>query len=292
MRARSLWAKALAYAQYIVPHHGISRLVHRAARIPNSGAVQWAMRWYMRHYGVDLSEAQNNDLNAFADFNAFFTRALRPEARPMPDSATALASPVDGFVSELGSVVSGRLLQAKGRLYSLTDLLGGSYERAQVFEGGAFITLYLSPADYHRVHMPVAGQLREMVHIPGRLFSVSPASVAHIPGLFARNERVVNVFDTDYGPLALVMVGAINVGSMETVWASEVTPPRGRQITAIQYAGHQADRYPRGAEMGRFNLGSTVILVLPPDRVKWSPSLHAGQKVRMGQGLGELRPAA
>jgi len=280
--------RLLSLLQYPLPHHLISRILHRWSRSPRAPGQRAAMAWYVRHYRVDLSEALESDLDAYPTFNAFFTRALREGARPLPPDPAAVCCPVDGAVSQAGKIRRGRLFQAKGHLYGLTELLGGDPQRAKPFDGGAFATLYLSPSDYHRVHMPVAGTLREMVHVPGRLFSVSPATVRNIPRLFARNERVVCVFDTEVGPMALVLVGAINVGSIETVWAGEVTPPRAQRITATRYAteGEHAVHLARGAEMGRFNLGSTVIVLFGPDRVRWREGLEAEVRVRMGETLG------
>jgi phosphatidylserine decarboxylase len=274
--------------QYLLPQHSISRLVHRATRWPRMPLRRPLTRWFVRRFKVDMREAVEPDPLAYPDFNSFFTRALRPEARPLPDDPQAICSPVDGFVSESGTIRDDEIFQAKGHTYSLDQLLGGSAERARPFRNGAFATLYLSPADYHRVHMPQGGQLREMVHVPGRLFSVSPACVDGIQGLFARNERVIGLFDTEVGPMALVLVGAINVGSIETVWAGEVTPPRGRRLTTVNYpteGGHSV-ALARGAEMGRFNLGSTVIVLFGADRVRWEKTLSPGAKLRMGQVIG------
>ncbi len=274
--------------QYLLPQHGISRLVHRVTRWPRMPMRRPLTRWFVRRYGVDMAEAVESDPLAYPDFNSFFTRALRPEARPLPDDPGAICSPCDGFVSESGSILTDEIFQAKGHTYSLETLLGGSPERAQPFRDGAFATLYLSPADYHRVHMPLSGRLTEMVHVPGRLFSVSPACVDGIPGLFARNERVVSLFETDAGPMALVLVGAINVGSIETVWAGEVTPPRGRRLTTVSYPaeGDHSVNLARGEEMGRFNLGSTVIVLFGPGQVKWHKALAPGAKLRMGREIG------
>lgn len=278
--------------QYLVPQHGISRLVHRIARSRRLPLRKAAMKWFVRRYGVDLSEALEPSLDAYPDFNSFFTRALHPDARPPADDPQAVLCPVDGRVSQVGSILDSDIFQAKGRRYSLAQLLGGSKERAAPFVNGSFATLYLSPGDYHRVHMPAAGRLYEMVHVPGRLFSVSPACVAAVPRLFARNERVACLFETAIGPMAVVLVGAINVGSIETVWAGEVTPPRGRRIAINQYptTGTPAIELARGAEMGRFNLGSTVIVLFGPGRVQWRDPLAAGQPVHLGEALGQPRP--
>ncbi len=276
--------------QYILPQHTISRLVHRCTRSARMPLRRSITRWFVRRFGVDMSEAAQPDLDAYPNFNRFFTRALRPGARTITTDPRALACPVDGYVSQKGTILGGEIFQAKGHRYSVGQLLGGKDELAAPFRGGAFATLYLSPGDYHRIHMPLDGRLQEMVHIPGRLFSVAPACVQGIPGLFARNERVVCLFDTAHGPLALVLVGAINVGSIETVWAGEVTPPRGKRIAVNRYpgAGAAAVELAKGDEMGRFNMGSTVIILLGPNHVRWHDDLTEGARVRLGQAIGRL----
>ncbi|MEJ2343835.1 MAG: archaetidylserine decarboxylase [Gammaproteobacteria bacterium] len=278
--------------QYLLPQHGISRLVHRLMRSQRMPAHKAFARWFVRRYGVDMSEALEPRIEAYPDFNSLFTRALRPGTRPTCEEPGGICCPVDGYLSQAGAILDTEIFQAKGRRYSLVQLLGGSAERAAPFVDGNFATLYLSPGDYHRVHMPMAGRLTEMVHVPGKLFSVSPACVRAIPGLFARNERVVSIFETgEAGPMAMVLVGAINVGSIETVWAGEVTPPRGRRIASHRYPaqGDQSVHLGRGEEMGRFNLGSTVILLFGPNRVRWEPGLEPERPLRLGQCLGRLR---
>jgi len=272
--------RAAAFA--CLPQHAVSRLAFRLTRIPG----RWKdplVRAFIRRFGVDMSEAAQPDLAAYRSFNAFFVRALRPDARPLAAGAATLACPVDGRVSQIGAVAADRILQAKGIDYSLTTLLGGDPADAARFEGGGFATLYLAPGDYHRIHMPLAGRLTHMVHVPGRLYSVAPWTVATVRGLFARNERVSAFFETDYGPMALVLVGAINVAAIETVWAGLVTPPRGRRIARRQYDA-EAVQLERGAEMGRFNMGSTVIVLAPPGSA-WD-GLQPGERVRMGMRLG------
>ncbi len=276
------WLKSLPL--YLLPHHAISRLVHRLARW-ETRAKNPVLRWFIRHYGVAMGEAQESRPEAYASFNAFFTRALRPEVRPLDPDPQALLSPADSTVSALGRIHDGRIFQAKGHEYSLDILVGGDPRRADPFRNGHFITLYLSPRDYHRVHMPAAGRLLETVYVPGRLFSVAPHTVRTIPNLFARNERVACLFDTDRGPLASIMVGAINVGSIELVWAGEITPPQ-HDLTVTRY-DHRPVQLARGAEMGRFNLGSTVILLLPEGPFTWNAELAPGVRVKMGQALGK-----
>ncbi|MGB5733220.1 MAG: archaetidylserine decarboxylase [Thiohalocapsa sp.] len=270
--------------QYILPQHLLSGLMFRLTRLRMGPLTRLAIRGFVRAFDVDLSEAQAPSPDAYATFNAFFTRALRPDARPIDADPAVVVSPVDGVVSQIGDIESGRIFQAKGRDFGCKELLGGDAELASRFNGGAFATLYLSPRDYHRIHMPCEGSLRSTVHIPGRLFSVNPTTAAAVPGLFARNERVVCLFDTALGPMAVVLVGAIFVGSIETVWSGRITPPRGSKISRIE-AGDEAQSLPRGAELGRFNMGSTVILLLPPDSIHWNPGLAPGAAVRCGNAL-------
>lgn len=274
----------------LLPQRGLTRLVYRLARVRAPWFKNWLIRAFSRRFQVDLSEAQQPDARAYVDFNAFFTRALRPTARPLPTAPRLLACPVDGTVSQIDRIQADTLIQAKGQHFSLTASLGGDEQRAQPFQHGVFATLYLSPRDYHRIHMPLAGTLREMVHIPGRLFSVSPLTAQRVPELFARNERVAALFDTAAGPMALVLVGAINVASIETVWAGVITPPLGSAIRQWRYPsdGVDAVHLVRGAEMGRFNLGSTVIVLFGRDAVRWARDLGPGTPVRMGQTLGRM----
>lgn len=279
--AQSVWTGV----QYLLPHHLISRLIFRATRwrTPFTTSV---IRWFVRRFGVDLSEAVEPDPAAYATFNQFFTRALKPGIRPMPDDAEAWISPCDGRVSQLGVIQSGNLLQAKGRDYTVQSLLGGDATLAQHFAQGQFATIYLSPRDYHRVHMPCDGVLREMIHVPGRLFSVSPVTVQQVPEIFARNERLVCLFDTAHGPMALVLVGAINVAAIETVWAGIVTPPAGTQINKWQYGSDtgMSISLKRGQEMGRFNMGSTVILLMP-EALTLDDNWRAQSAIQLGQIL-------
>jgi phosphatidylserine decarboxylase len=232
-----------------------------------------------------MSEAVQPDPAAYPTFNAFFTRSLRPDARPVAAGDKDLACPVDGAVSQIGSIEGGRVFQAKGQGFTTVELLGGD-AAASRFEDGQFTTLYLSPRDYHRIHMPVDGKLTRMLHVPGRLFSVNPPTTRAVPRLFARNERVACLFDTPAGPMALVMVGALNVASIETVWAGEVTPPQRPRVQAWDYAGEV--QLTKGAEVGRFNMGSTVILLFAKDRIRWEEGYGPGSPVRMGRKLATL----
>ncbi|MDR9432395.1 MAG: archaetidylserine decarboxylase [Spiribacter sp.] len=270
----------------ILPQHAISRVVHGLARWRWRPWKNLLIRAFTRAYTVNLNEAASPERSNFESFNAFFTRALAPGAREIATGTHSIVSPVDGEISEFGSIKAGRVIQAKGQDYTTIDLLGGDPRIAQRFANGAFATLYLSPSDYHRVHMPIAGELEQMLHIPGRLFGVSKPLVAHVPRLFARNERVVSLFETAAGPLAVILVGAIGVGSIETVWAGEITPPRGRRIRTWSYPQDPPD-FAIGEEMGRFNLGSTVILLWGPETIYWNNNLAVGQPIRMGSAIGQ-----
>ena len=279
-------------SQYLLPHHLLSRLIGYAADCRAAWFKNRLIGWFAKQYQVDMSEAQIEDLNAFEHFNAFFTRALKPGARPLEQSPGAVLCPADGAVSQLGKIEHGRIFQAKGHSFSLVELLGGDSERATPFMGGTFATVYLSPKDYHRVHMPLAGTLTEMVYVPGRLFSVNQSTAENVPELFARNERVVCLFDTERGPMAVVLVGAMIVASIETVWAGLVTPPK-RSLKTFRY--DEAARAPivldKGAELGRFKLGSTAIVLFGTDQVQWAQELVAGSPVQMGQLLGSNAPS-
>ncbi len=274
--------------QYLLPHHPLSRMVGLVAHCRLPLVKNLLIDGFRHLYRIDMEPAENPDPHGYPDFNSFFTRALRPQARPLAAAREAIISPVDGCISQAGTCHDGRLLQAKGRYYTLTQLLGSS-RRAAMFDGGSYATIYLSPRDYHRIHMPLAGRLLEMTHIPGRLFSVSPSATRVIPGLFARNERVVCLFESAAGPMALILVGAIFVASIETRWAGVVTSPSNRAASGKDYRGDpEAPRFERGAEMGRFNMGSTVILLFGPDRVAWGGRCREGKRVQMGQQLGVL----
>ncbi len=278
-----------ALPQYLMPGHLISRLTHAFTRIRHPGIKNRFTEWFIAHFKVNMEEALESNPRHYENFNTFFTRELKPGVRPIVDGEGELACPVDGTVSQACPIINGRIFQAKGHDYSLEQLLGGSAETAKAFQNGSFATIYLSPRDYHRIHMPITGTLREMVHVPGRLFSVNPATTRVIPGLFARNERVVCLFDTDAGPMAMVNVGAVNVGSIETVWTGEVTPPAGRTVRSWHYEGGKAITLEKGAEMGRFNMGSTVIVIFGPEAVEWADEIQPGAPVRLGQLLATAR---
>jgi phosphatidylserine decarboxylase len=246
--------------QHLLPKRALTEMMGALARSHGGGMSTAAIRWFVGRYGVDMSEAANPDITAYASFNDFFTRALKPGARPM--ASADWVSPVDGAISQFGLIVGDQVFQAKGHQFSTRALVGGDAKLAAQFQDGSFATLYLSPRDYHRIHMPCAGRLTRMVHVPGDLYSVNPATARGVPGLFARNERVVCVFDTEYGPLVLVLVGATIVGSMATVWHGVVNPPRPGVVREWRYADQPVE-LAQGAEMGRFLLGSTVVMLWP-----------------------------
>lgn len=277
-------------SQHLLPHHLLSRLAGGLANCSWNWVKNPFINWFVKRYQVDMSQAVEPDPTAYTCFNDFFTRALLPDARPLDPDQRSIVCPADGAISQLGSIEHGRVIQAKGQSFSVLELLGGNPAHASQFQGGQFATVYLSPRDYHRVHMPLTGTLREMIHVPGKLFSVNQTTAANVPELFARNERVVCLFDTEAGPMAVVLVGAMIVASIETVWAGLIAPPL-RQVRSERY-GISAPRLERGAEMGRFKLGSTVIVLFSPGHALWDKQLNAGSIVRMGQKLGERLDSA
>ncbi|HKY90369.1 MAG TPA: archaetidylserine decarboxylase [Nevskiaceae bacterium] len=275
-----------AALQRILPTRFLSWLMYKVTRVEAAWFRVRFIRFFMKLYRIDLAEAVETDPDAFPSFNAFFTRALKPGARPLPDDPFAFVSPVDGKVSQLGKIEKTGIFQAKGHAYSAADLLADP-ALAEPFDGGDFCTIYLAPNNYHRIHMPIGGTLKEWLYVPGRLFSVNPATVAAMPRLFARNERVVCLFDCGFGPMALVLVGALFVGSMETVWSGQVTPPHQRGGVA-RYTEYTKVHLNRGTEMGRFNMGSTVILLTPPGVLTWDRAIVPGKPLRMGERLATI----
>lgn len=279
--------RAFIMVQYLLPQHLLSRLVGRLARARQPLLKNTLIHLFKARFKVDMGEAAQPDPRAYEHFNAFFTRALRSDARPLDAAPEALTSPADGAVSQIGIIEDGRIFQAKGHAFSTAELLADSAEAAW-FDGGSFATIYLSPRDYHRVHMPCDATLRSLRHVPGRLFSVNAVTAAAVPALFARNERVVCLFETPHGPLAMVLVGAMIVAGIETVWTGPIAPAGGSILT-LDYTLDTASRtLAKGAEMGRFLLGSTVILLLPRKRASWDAGLVAGSPVRLGQRIGTL----
>jgi len=265
---------------YFLPHHAVSRLVFKLTRL-ESKFVPKSITLFSKAFGVNLNDAIHPDPSHYKTFNEFFTRQIKPELRPIASSK--LVSPVDGTISQFGQIVNTSLVQAKGVTYTLDALLGGEKEASKLYENGQFITIYLSPKDYHRIHMPCSGKLIDQTHIPGRLFSVAKHTVNTIKGIFARNERVVANFETEYGPMAMVLVGAINVAAIETVWAGLITPPKGKSLTTKNYKEKEIS-LDKGEEMGRFNMGSTVILLF----AEGAPALQGlsiNQSVMMGEAF-------
>lgn len=272
--------KAFSLLQYPLPQHAISRLTGKFGRCENPWVKNALIKAFIKHFNVDMSQALEPDPTAYATFNHFFTRALKADARPLGEG---ILSPADGTLSQYGRLQAGQLVQAKGHTYSAQTLLGGDTALAEEFLGGSFATVYLSPRDYHRVHMPVTGTLREMIYVPGRLFSVNQATANYVPGLFARNERLVCIFDTEYGPMAMVLVGAMIVAAIETVWSGQVTPLAGNP-QRMRFG--QPITLEKGAEMGRFMLGSTVVTCFTKP-VNFN-EIPPGKMVSMGESLGAI----
>jgi phosphatidylserine decarboxylase len=289
---RPTWGDYLrALPQYFYPKRLLSALMFRATRIRFAPWKNWQIRWFIRRYGVDMDIAAEADADAYADFNGFFTRALVPNARPLPAAEDRLVSPADGSLYDFGRVVEGSLIQAKAHRYTVAQLLGDPSCDAAPFLNGSYLTVYLAPRDYHRVHMPVAGSLVEMVYVPGSLFSVNPTTARGVPRLFARNERMVARFQTGLGAMAVVMVGAVFVGGIETVWHGAVKPAHNRRISRWRYGAEDERPWTiaRGAELGRFNMGSTVVMLLQRGDLQWRSDLVSGARVKMGEALAVCR---
>ena len=272
-------------SQYLLPKRTLTELAGIIARARMGAATTALIRWFVGHYAVNMAEAANPDFTGYPSFNEFFTRALREGARPIADAD--FVCPVDGAISQFGAIERDQIFQAKGHRYSTTALVGGDATLAKQFDDGAFATLYLSPKDYHRIHMPCDGRLTRMIHVPGDLFSVNPTTARGVPGLFARNERVVCVFDSAHGPFLLALVGATIVGSMATVWHGVVNPPRTGALREWTYDG-QSIALKKGDEMGRFLLGSTVVLLFPKDTVVFDAQWAPAGEVRLGEVMGRV----
>jgi len=275
-------------SQYLMPKHLLSRLVGRLAAARAGKLTTWLIRQFIQRYGVDMNEALHSDPASYASFNDFFTRPLKPGLRPLVEDAKIAAMPVDGAISQLGDIQLGRIIQAKGHDFSAKGLLGGDPALAAPFQGGKFATIYLSPKDYHRIHMPLDGKLETMIYVPGELFSVNPLTAANVPELFARNERVVCLFSTAAGPMAMVLVGATIVASIATSWAGTVTPPTQKAVVRWDYQD-QDIRLAKGEEMGLFKLGSTVVCLFAPDSIDFLADWQPGSPTRMGQAFAQLR---
>ena len=280
--------------QYLIPKQALTALAGSFARAALGSTTTSVIRWFVQRYNVNMAEAANPDIASYATFNDFFTRALKTGARPLAQAPWLC--PVDGAISQIGAIESDQIFQAKGHSYSTTALVGGDRTLAAQFENGHFATIYLSPRDYHRIHMPCDGVLRRMIYVPGDLFSVNPTTARGVPGLFARNERVVCVFDTPHGAMVLVLVGATIVGSMATVWHGVVNPPRTGTLWEKHYEnkegkegkeGKDAITLRQGDEMGRFMLGSTVVMLFPQSAgMAFHPDWKAALPVRMGEIMG------
>ena len=278
--------------QYILPKHLISRLVGKFAAAKAGKLTTVFINWFIKQYKIDMSEAQQSDPKAYKTFNEFFTRPLKPGIRPLCEDPSMLAHPVDGAVSQLGPIEAGEIFQAKGHSYSTLALLGNQPKDAERFEDGDFATIYLAPKDYHRLHMPIKGTLSKMTYVPGDLFSVNPLTAENVPGLFARNERVVAIFETEIGPIAMVLVGATIVASIETVWAGTVTPPAGKQVFTWEYPteGEEAITLEKGEEMGRFKLGSTIVMCFEKGAIdKFADGVEPLAVTRMGAPFAHIK---
>ncbi|WP_020407566.1 archaetidylserine decarboxylase [Hahella ganghwensis] len=282
----SLFDRIFVASQYVTPQHALSRAAGSLADCKRSAIKNAFIKWFIDRYGVNMDEALKGSAEDYENFNDFFTRELKEGVRPIQGGAKKLVSPVDGCVSQSGRIEYGRIFQAKGHSFSLIELLGGDLQRAQPFIGGDFATIYLSPKDYHRIHMPIAGELQQMVYIPGDLFSVNPVTADSVPRLFARNERVVCLFSTAFGPMAMTLVGAMIVASVETVWAGRIQG-HGKTIRNFSYNPGEV-KLAQGEEMGRFHLGSTVVLTFPENAMQWNSAVTAEATLRLGQQIGDI----
>ena len=272
--------------QYLLPKQALTALAGKLASAQAGNLTSSVIRWFVRRYNVNMAEAANPDITSYKSFNEFFTRPLKADARPFADAD--FLCPVDGAISQFGPIEQDQIFQAKGHSYSTTALVGGDHELAAQFENGSFATLYLSPRDYHRIHMPCDGKLTRMIYVPGELFSVNPTTARGVPGLFARNERVVCVFESAFGPFVLTLVGATIVGSMATVWHGQVNPPRLPDVHEWRYKDDVTVNLKKGAEMGRFLLGSTVVMLFPKDTIAFNPEWSPTRAIRMGETMGTV----
>ncbi|MCL1038641.1 archaetidylserine decarboxylase [Shewanella submarina] len=278
--------------QYVMPKHLLSRLVGKLAAAEAGALTTNVIKWFIKQYKIDMSEAAQSEPKAYKTFNDFFTRELKAGVRPLCDDEEMIVHPVDGAVSQCGPIEEGRIFQAKGHHFTSLALLGNQEDDAKRFAGGDFATIYLAPKDYHRIHMPIKGTLSKMTYVPGELFSVNPLTAQNVPGLFARNERVVAIFETEIGPMAMVLVGATIVASIETVWAGTVTPPTGKQVFTWDYPteGPEAITLEKGAEMGRFKLGSTVVMLFAENALEaFADGVTPEAVTRMGRPFAKIR---
>ena len=288
MEQVSLWERIKGWLFHFFPHHLVSRLTLTLTRLEILG-VRHVIKLFVRVFKVDLNEAEIDNIEDYPSFNSFFTRSLKPDVRPIHHGSNIVVSPCDGVVMQVGKIEAGRIVQAKGQEYSVAGLLTPSASEA--FESSSFCTIYLGPRHYHRVHTPLAGRLRTMIHVPGRLFSVAPYATRVIPRLYTKNERVISIFDTEHGPTAVVMVGAVNVSAIETVWHGLVSP----SSLALSYHRYDEDislhpvvELDKGAEMGRFNIGSTVVLLINNENLNWNPLHQPGSEVKVGCEMASI----
>ena len=283
------WQRAKVAFQYIMPQLYLTQLAGWFAQQKWGAVTHFVIKVFAKKYNVDMSEAKKENFSDYESFNQFFIRELKDDARKINENPTALCLPADGRVSQIGHIDDERLLQAKGHFFSLSDLLAGDEELVNTFKNGEFATIYLSPRDYHRVHMPCDATLRKMIYVPGDLFSVNPFLAEHVPNLFARNERVICVFDTEFGPMVQILVGATITASMSTVWAGVINPPRTGEVKVWTYQGDSAIKLTKGQEMGAFQLGSTVINLFPANSVTLAEHLEVDVPVRMGEILATMK---
>ena len=289
MNKFTYWQRAKVAFQYIMPQLYLTQLAGWFAQQKWDAVTHFVIKAFAKKYNVDMSEAKKENFSDYESFNQFFIRELKDDARKINENPTALCLPADGCVSQIGHIDDERLLQAKGHFFSLSDLLAGDEELVNTFKNGEFATIYLSPRDYHRVHMPCDATLRKMIYVPGDLFSVNPFLAEHVPNLFARNERVICVFDTAFGPMAQILVGATITASMSTVWAGVINPPRTGEVKVWTYQGDSAIKLTKGQEMGAFQLGSTVINLFPANSVTLAEHLEVDVPVRMGEILATMK---
>ncbi len=285
--AESVSNQLKVLSQYLIPQHWVSLFMGKVADSKNKSVKNAFINWFIKKYGIDMSIAERQTAEEFETFNDFFTRSLKDGVRPIAEDQTTIVNPADGKVSQLGKIENGFIFQAKEHLFSAKTLLGGDEQLAAPFKNGEFATIYLSPKDYHRVHMPMDGRLSKMIHVPGSLFSVNPLTARNVPNLFARNERVVALFETDIGPMAMVLVGATIVGSIETVWHGTITPPTRDKLKVWDYPIEKEITLKKGEEMGRFKLGSTVVLLFPENSLEWKKGMKAHAPTVMGTPLAE-----
>jgi len=289
MNKFTYWQRAKVAFQYIMPQLYLTQLAGWFAQQKWDAVTHFVIKAFAKKYNVDMSEAKKENFSDYESFNQFFIRELKDDARKINENPTALCLPADGRVSQIGHIDDERLLQAKGHFFSLSDLLAGDEELVNTFKNGEFATIYLSPRDYHRVHMPCDATLRKMIYVPGDLFSVNPFLAEHVPNLFARNERVICVFDTAFGPMVQILVGATITASMSTVWAGVINPPRTGEVKVWTYQGDSAIKLTKGQEMGAFQLGSTVINLFPANSVTLAEHLEVDVPVRMGEILATMK---